>query len=50
MHAHRVTPCHCSVCRADRLVANVAWGILYGFAAVGVLVAAWALAVLVMSR
>jgi hypothetical protein len=50
MQAHRVQPCHCPVCRADRLVAHVLWGALYGFAGVGVVVAAWALAVLVMSR
>ena len=45
-HAHRITPCPCAVCKADRFWRNVGRGVLYGFAAVGVLVAGWALFVI----
>lgn len=40
--ARRAQPCGCTVCRADRLVRDVALGIGIGLAAVGAIVGAWA--------
>lgn len=47
--AHRVHPCRCATCRADRVVRDIAWGILFGLAAVGVVVGVWALLVIVLT-
>lgn len=47
--AHRERPCQCATCRADRIVADIGRGILYGFAAVGVVVFGWAVVTIILS-